>query len=100
MTALTGTSRVFSRSDLTLLGVAVAATVGAVIVRSGSIVPFVVSAAAVAVLAALVGRAVDHLSDRLGAGAVGVLQSALGNPPGAFISIFGLRGGATTGGTF
>src|SRR2546423_6098315 len=99
MTALPGTpttSRVFSRSDQILIGVAVAATIGAMVVRSGSIVPFVVSAAAVAVLAALVGRAVDHLSDRLGAGAVGVLQSALGNLPELFISIFALRAGLTT----
>ncbi|MFL6115315.1 MAG: calcium/proton exchanger [Catenulispora sp.] len=96
MTALNGTSRVFSRSDLTLIGLALIATVGAIVVRSGSIVPFVVSAAAVAVLAALVGRAVDHLSDRLGAGAVGVLQSALGNLPELFISIFALRAGLTT----
>jgi Ca2+:H+ antiporter len=74
----------------------VAAAVGAVVVRSGTVLPFVVSAAAVAVLAALVGRAVDHLADRLGAGAVGVLQSALGNLPELFISIFALRAGLTT----
>ncbi|GAA2006606.1 calcium/proton exchanger [Catenulispora subtropica] len=96
MTALTGRSRVFSRSDLILLGVAAAATIGATVLTSGSVVPFVVSATAVAVLAALVGRAVDHLSDRLGAGAVGVLQSALGNLPELFISIFALRAGLTT----
>jgi Ca2+:H+ antiporter len=38
---------------------------------------------------------VDHLADRLGAGAVGVLQSALGNLPELFISIFALRAGLT-----
>ncbi|ACU70165.1 sodium/calcium exchanger membrane region [Catenulispora acidiphila DSM 44928] len=96
MTALAERSRVFSRSDLIFLGLAVVTTVGAVVVRSGSVLPFVVSAAAVAVLAALVGRAVDHLADRLGAGAVGVLQSALGNLPELFISIFALRAGLTT----
>lgn len=61
----------------------------------GAILPFAVSALAVALLAALVGRAVDHLSDRLGAGAVGVLQSALGNLPELFICVFALRAGLT-----
>ena len=96
MTALTGVSRVFSRSDLILIGLAAATTVGAAAVTSGTIAPFLISAAAVAILAALVGRAVDHLADRLGAGAVGVLQSALGNLPELFISIFALRAGLLT----
>ena len=96
MTALTGVSRVFSRSDLIFIGLAVVTTAAAATVTSGTILPFLVSAAAVAVLAALVGRAVDHLADRLGAGAVGVLQSALGNLPELFISIFALRAGLLT----
>jgi Ca2+:H+ antiporter len=61
----------------------------------GDLAPFLASAVAVALLAALVGRAVDHLSDRLGAGAVGVLQSALGNLPELFICVFALRAGLT-----
>ncbi|NUR28123.1 MAG: calcium/proton exchanger [Catenulispora sp.] len=96
MTAVLGRSGVFSRSDSILIGIAVVATVGSAVVRSGDVLPFVISAAAVAVLAALVGRAVDHLADRLGAGAVGVLQSALGNLPELFISIFALRAGLNT----
>ena len=60
-----------------------------------TVAPFLVSAVAVALLAGLVGRAVDHLSDRLGAGAVGVLQSALGNLPELFICVFALRAGLT-----
>ena len=96
MTALTGRTRVFSRSDLVLIGLAVVSTVGAAVLTSGTLLPFLISATAVAVLAALVGRAVDHLADRLGAGAVGVLQSALGNLPELFISIFALRAGLTT----
>lgn len=78
------------------MGLAAAATIGSAVVTSGSIAPFLISATAVAVLAALVGRAVDHLADKLGAGAVGVLQSALGNLPELFISIFALRAGLTT----
>ncbi len=54
---------------------------------------FVVSAAAVGVLASLVGLAVDQLGDRFGPGATGVLQSALGNLPELFICIFALKAG-------
>lgn len=55
--------------------------------------PFVVTAVALALLASLVGRAVDALGDRLGAGATGVVQSALGNLPELFVVIFALRAG-------
>ncbi len=51
------------------------------------------SAVALALLASLVGRAVDALGDRLGAGATGVVQSALGNLPELFVVIFALRAG-------
>jgi len=76
-----------------MMGGAAAFTIAAAFVKSGAVLPFVISAVAVALLAALVGRAVDHLADRLGAGAVGVLQSALGNLPELFICIFALRRG-------
>ncbi|MBS2962168.1 sodium:proton exchanger [Actinocrinis puniceicyclus] len=80
------------RSDIVIMAGAAVFTLGAVLAKgAGAVVPFVVSAVAVALLAALVGRAVDHLADRLGAGAVGVLQSALGNLPELFICIFALR---------
>jgi len=84
--------RVLSRSDIVLMLGAAAFTIAAALTKGGGAVfPFVVCAVAVALLAALVGRAVDHLADRLGAGAVGVLQSALGNLPELFICIFALR---------
>jgi len=54
---------------------------------------FVVSAVAVTLLATLVGRSVEQLGDRFGPGATGVLQSALGNLPELFISIFALKAG-------
>lgn len=60
-----------------------------------SVVAFVLAGAAVTALAALVGRSVDQLGDRFGPGATGVLQSALGNLPELFISIFALRQGLT-----
>jgi Ca2+:H+ antiporter len=62
-------------------------------VSVGDVVPFVVSAVALALLAALVGRAVDALGDSLGAGATGVLQSALGNLPELFVCLFALHAG-------
>jgi Ca2+:H+ antiporter len=59
----------------------------------GNVLPFIVSALALAALASLVGVAVDALGDRLGAGATGVVQSALGNLPELFVCIFALRAG-------
>ncbi len=79
-----------------LLGAATAATIGAGVTRflpSGRVLPFLVSGVALGLLAALVGRYVDALSERLGAGATGVVQSALGNLPELFFSIFALRAG-------
>jgi Ca2+:H+ antiporter len=63
---------------------------------AGRVLPFAVSGAALAVLAALVGRAVEGLGDRLGFGATGVLQSALGNIPELLFGIFALRAGLVT----
>lgn len=58
-----------------------------------SVLTFVLAAAAVGILAAVVGHSVEQLGDRFGAGATGVLQSALGNLPELFICIFSLRHG-------
>ncbi|MCU1494535.1 MAG: sodium:proton exchanger [Acidimicrobiaceae bacterium] len=84
------------RADVRLVGLAVvltAASAGTYFGHAGKVVPFVVSAAALGVLAALVGRSVDRLGDRLGSGATGVVQSALGNLPELFVGIFALRAG-------
>ena len=59
----------------------------------GTVLPFAVAALALAALATLVGRCVDALGDRLGAGATGVVQSALGNLPELFVCLFALRAG-------
>ncbi|HKS69584.1 MAG TPA: calcium/proton exchanger, partial [Ktedonobacterales bacterium] len=58
-----------------------------------AVVIFVVSGAALALLAALVGEATEQLGTRMGPGATGVLQSALGNLPELFVGIFALRAG-------
>src|SRR3954453_6810869 len=83
-------------SDLRLFGLSAAGMAASFVtdvIDVGRVVPFVVSAVALALLASLVGHAVDALGDRLGAGATGVLQSALGNLPELFVCIFALRAG-------
>ena len=89
--------RVLTRSDRWLLGGSVLLSAVATAARhSGTVAPFLVSAAALALIAGLVGRSVDQLSDRLGPGAIGALQSALGNLPELFVCTFALRKGLTT----
>lgn len=86
----------FVRSDLVLLTGAAASVALAAVTRyavGGDVVAFVCSAAAVALLASVVGRSVEQLGDRFGPGATGVLQSALGNLPELFIAIFALKAG-------
>lgn len=58
-----------------------------------AVVTFLVAGVALALLAALVGQGTDQLGSYLGAGATGVLQSALGNLPELFVGIFALRAG-------
>jgi Ca2+:H+ antiporter len=54
---------------------------------------FVVSGIALAGLAVLIGQGTDELGQRFGPATTGILQSALGNLPELFISIFALRAG-------
>jgi len=96
MATTVSASPVFIRSDKVIIGGAAALCLLAGIARYGgwnSVVAFVVSAGAVAILASLVGRSVEQLGDRFGPGATGVLQSALGNLPELFICIFSLKAG-------
>jgi len=84
------------RSDWVVIGLSVLFTVVAGLAHylgGGAVLAFVAAAAAVALLAALVGRSVEQLGDRFGPGATGVLQSALGNLPELFISLFALKAG-------
>jgi Ca2+:H+ antiporter len=84
------------RSDLAILTASAALCVLSGVAHYGhwnSVVAFVISGAAVCLLAALVGRSVEQLGDRFGPGATGVLQSALGNLPELFICIFALQAG-------
>src|SRR5947209_20400842 len=60
------------------------------------VVTFVAAAAALALLAMIVGDATEQLGSRMGPGATGILQSALGNLPELFVCIFALRAGLDT----
>jgi Ca2+:H+ antiporter len=96
-----GTNNLFSYFEprtRVLLGIALVATIasGAIdLLNIGSrgVLLFVVSAMALAVLAALVGEGTDQVGSHLGPGATGVLQSALGNLPELFVAVFALRAG-------
>jgi Ca2+:H+ antiporter len=83
-----------TRTDRIVVGAASALTVVAGILhyaKVGDVATFVVSGLALAALAALVGRSVEQIADRLGSGATGVVQSALGNLPELYVCIFALR---------
>jgi Ca2+:H+ antiporter len=87
---------VLDARDYRLFGLCAVAALAAGVTRYGSVgrvLPFLVSAVALALFATLVGHAVDALGGRLGAGATGVLQSALGNLPELFVCLFALRAG-------
>jgi len=86
---------VYTRSELRSLGITVVAVIASAVTYyghiGGTVAPFVISGAALALLASLVGRSVEALGDRLGAGATGVVQSALGNLPELFVVLFALK---------
>lgn len=90
---------VLDRSDRILLGLGLGLILAAGVAHFAApedVLTFVLAAAAVCLLAALVGRSVEQLGDRFGPGATGVLQSALGNLPELFICIFSLQAGLVT----
>ncbi|MBS1722921.1 MAG: calcium/proton exchanger [Armatimonadetes bacterium] len=84
-----------SRKDLTTLALALGATVVAGLLRTGAgpVVAFLAAAAALSLMAVVVGHATDQLGSRMSPGATGVLQSALGNLPELMVCIFSLRAG-------
>ncbi|TKK67669.1 calcium/proton exchanger [Ilyomonas limi] len=57
---------------------------------------FIVTAGALTLIAMIVGDATEQLGSRMGPGATGILQSALGNLPELFVCIFALRAGLDT----
>lgn len=61
--------------------------------HSNTLLSFIASAAALALLAKIVGDATEQLGSRFGPAVTGILQSALGNLPELFICIFALKAG-------
>src|SRR3954453_15414792 len=87
------------RKEKIIIGLCVLATVAAGVLRyahANSVLAFAVTAAALALLAMIVGDATEQLGARLGPGATGILQSALGNLHELFVCIFPLRAGLAT----
>ena len=88
---LSSVERVTALVSATLFAVA-----GLVVVADGgSVLRFVTAGLALAALAALVGQAIEHVGETLGAGATGLLQSTLGNLPELFVALFALNKGLT-----
>lgn len=84
------------RNEIIIIAGSVLFTVLAAILtalQANAVLIFIIAGVALALLAALVGEATDQLGERLGPGATGVLQSALGNLPELFVGIFALRAG-------
>jgi len=87
---------VLTRSERIIVGLSAVFTAVAGVLNytdSNPTATFIVAAGALAALAALVGKCVEQVADRLGSGATGVVQSALGNLPELFVCIFALREG-------
>ncbi len=85
-----------SKKDiLTIIAAIIAAAVAGVATRLeiNSVVLFSITAVALVLLAMIVGHATEQLGRRMGPGATGILQSALGNLPELFVAIFALRAG-------
>jgi len=84
------------RKDKIIIGICAAAVIAAGtlhFVHANAVLAFAVTAIALALLAVIVGDATEQLGSRLGPGATGILQSALGNLPELFVAIFALRAG-------
>ena len=85
-----------NRADLRQIGLAALVAAGAGVahvVDATPVATFVVAAAAIALLARVVGGATEQLGGRVGSSAAGVVQSALGNLPELFIALFALHKG-------
>ncbi|HEY6570119.1 MAG TPA: calcium/proton exchanger [Candidatus Limnocylindrales bacterium] len=91
-----GIVSVLGRAPLAMIVLSVVGIVLTAVLKlagADDVVVFVASAATLAVMAGLVGEGTDHLGSHFGPGTTGVLQSALGNLPELFISIFALQEG-------
>src|SRR5436853_5302263 len=79
--------------EVGIAGLLVAVAAGCHFGGVTAVVTFLAAAAAIALLARLVGSATDQLGGQIGSSAAGVAQSALGNLPELFIALFALHSG-------
>ena len=87
---------VLSHSDRRLLAIVVGVSIAAGILNNTNgnpVLSFLVSAIALGAIARLVVRSVEAVSDRIGRGLNGTLQSLLGNLPEIFVILFALKAG-------
>ncbi len=85
-----------TKREKLIIFLAVAVTVLAGILHYthvNAVIGFVITAAALAIVAMVVGDATEQLGRKMGPSATGILQSALGNLPELFVCIFALRAG-------
>ncbi len=96
MSTLASLPTVLGRTASIVAVVGIATAVAAFVldgIGASHTVVFIVSAIALATLAMLIGEGTDQLGQRFGPATTGILQSALGNLPELFISIFALQAG-------
>jgi len=87
---------VLSHSDRRLLAIVVGISIAAGILNNTNgnpVLSFLASAIALGAIARLVVRSVEAVSDRIGRGLNGTLQSLLGNLPEIFVILFALNAG-------
>ncbi len=84
------------KKEKIIIALSIAATILAGVLHfagANAVLSFTMTAAALALLAMIVGDATEQLGSRLGPAATGILQSGLGNLPELFVCIFALRAG-------
>ena len=87
---------VLSHSDRRLLAIVLGISTAAGILNSTTgnpVLSFITSAIALGAIARLVVRSVEAISERIGRGVNGLLQSLLGNLPEIFVILFALNAG-------
>ncbi len=85
-----------SKKEIKTILIAVVVTIASGVLyytHANAVLSFAVTALALAFVAMIVGDATEQLGSRMGPGATGILQSALGNLPELFVCIFALRAG-------
>ena len=96
MDSLMRLPRIMGRAASLTAAAAAAGTLAAFVLNAIGVsqtVVFVVAAVSLAALATLIGQGTEQLGHRFGPRTTGILQSALGNLPELFISIFALQAG-------